>query len=165
MCAASVQIVYSHTERVTLYGPVRVVCIILFSWGLRSCDNVVSGERVWRIERFFKPQRTSGGLHLDFGALQWFKLVDIRKTQNEKIKQQLTFALHLRTATAPHKQPQPTRLSHTLLTRCVRVSCPPGRNHRQLETTLVFFRELEVLSKQHLKVENPAEGLVFGAEA
>ena len=55
------------------------------------------------------PQVLNRGLHLDLEVLQWSKLVEIWGAQNEA-KNNPQFALHLRTAAAPHRKLQPAKL-------------------------------------------------------
>ena len=55
-----------------------------------------------------RPPFLTRNLHLDFGVIEWLKNIDIWGTQNER----KTFALHLRTPTAPHKQQQPAKSRH-----------------------------------------------------
>ena len=67
----------------------------------RACDSLEIGL----------PQVISRGLYHDVEVLQWSKLDGFWGTQNEtKTTPNCTFALHLLTATAPHKQLQPANL-------------------------------------------------------
>ena len=56
------------------------------------------------------PLGLNRGLHVEFEVRQWSKLDEMWGTQNETKITYWTFALHLRTATAAHRQLQPEKL-------------------------------------------------------
>ena len=52
----------------------------------RVCELDVSSTSACDYLQMCCPQFLNGGLHLDFEVLQWLKLIEIRKTQNETKK-------------------------------------------------------------------------------
>ena len=77
---------------------------------------------VFHLQHFVMLSRLNlnKGLHLDFGALQWSKLIEIRKAQHEtKNNPSLTSVPGLRAAAAPRKRPQSTELRHAPFWDCL----------------------------------------------
>lgn len=80
------------------------------------------------------------------------KLVEIRENTKRGQKTTPTFAFHLRTATAPHEQPQSTKFRHASYAVCGDVGCAKQLVLGSQKRLTRGFRELEAASQRHKKL-------------
>lgn len=99
-----------------------------------------------------RPRLLNGGLHLEFGLLQWLKFVENQKTQNEtKNNPQPKVCTSLSDSNFTYNSSPKATTAREIEAGV----CAPGSSRRLPETTHeVFSCTREVASQQHKNVKN-----------